>query len=188
MASYYVGLYDELPTIASYFGILYGEIYSKIMPYNPDIPSSDFVLSFARIRILFSCRCIDGEYLANRFQYNITSGDNYTVIAQKHFANLTSPEWHASVNSYPPDNIPNGATVNVTVNCSCGDTDVGCFFNIDEPHVLDFLVVSTHTVLDFSEVTHYQPKKTLTLTLSIKLLFTPIVHRSQISEFYLLKI
>lgn len=28
------------------------------------------------------------------------------------------------MNSYPPNNIPNGATLNVTVNCSCGDSDV----------------------------------------------------------------
>lgn len=32
--------------------------------------------------------------------------------------------WLRRFNTYPPDNIPDTGTLNVTVNCSCGNTDV----------------------------------------------------------------
>ncbi|MCI48417.1 chitin elicitor receptor kinase 1-like, partial [Trifolium medium] len=40
------------------------------------------------------------------------------------FSNLTTKDCMLRVNVYPPDFIPDDGTLNVTVNCSCGNREV----------------------------------------------------------------
>lgn len=123
LASYYVLPGNELIPISQYMDT---EI-SRILQYNPDtIPNQDSIASFIRINVPFSCDCINGEFLGHVFNYNIRSQDTYQLIADRRYANLTSAAWIQRFNTYDPNLIPDNsnATLNVTVNCSCGDSSI----------------------------------------------------------------
>ncbi|KAM0070369.1 putative non-specific serine/threonine protein kinase [Helianthus debilis subsp. tardiflorus] len=59
------------------------------------------------------------------------SEDTYDKVAQKSYVNLTTADWVQRFNIYDPSRIPDSGTLNVTVNCSCGDSliskDYGLF-------------------------------------------------------------
>ncbi|KAK7316573.1 hypothetical protein RJT34_00136 [Clitoria ternatea] len=96
-----------------------------IVTYNRDtIPNKDSVEALIRVNVPFPCDCINGEFLGHTFQYDVQTGDRYETVASTVYANLTDVEWLRKFNSYPPDNIPDTGTLNVTVNCSCGDSAV----------------------------------------------------------------
>ncbi|MED6169582.1 hypothetical protein PIB30_022520 [Stylosanthes scabra] len=67
---------------------------------------------------------VDGEFLGHTFQYSVILGDNYTAIAKWAFSNLVTVEWLENTNSYSQYAIPAGGKLNVTVNCSCGDSNI----------------------------------------------------------------
>ncbi|MED6137174.1 hypothetical protein PIB30_062623 [Stylosanthes scabra] len=97
----------------------------EIVSYNNGtIKSKDSIISSTRINVPFPCECINGEFLGHVFQYSVLSTDTYDTIANFSYSNLVTAEWLQNTNTYPPNNIPFPATVNVTVNCSCGDGDV----------------------------------------------------------------
>ncbi|KAI4305781.1 hypothetical protein L6164_029126 [Bauhinia variegata] len=125
LASYYVLAGSNLTYIAD---ILKSEKVSSpddIVSYNKDkIPNQDSVQSFIRVNVPFPCDCINGEYLGHNFQYDVNTGDTYETIAKTNFANLTTVDWLQNFNSYRPNNIPDTGTLNVTINCSCGDSEV----------------------------------------------------------------
>ncbi|XP_020237374.1 lysM domain receptor-like kinase 3 [Cajanus cajan] len=95
-----------------------------IVSYNKDIESKDQVPASTRVNVPFPCDCINGEFLGHIFQYNLAVGDTYTSIANQNYSNLTTDKWLQSFNSYSPTNIPDSGTLNVTINCSCGNSDV----------------------------------------------------------------
>lgn len=133
LASYYVWEDSNLTFIAT---VLKSSLvdpadlsFRSILDYNSQIPNKDNVLKDTRINVPFPCGCVDGEFLGHMFQYDVNTGDSYTTIA-RYYANLTTVESLQSSNSYPTTNIPDTGTVNVTVNCSCGDAsnkDYGLF-------------------------------------------------------------
>ncbi|KAL8264515.1 hypothetical protein R6Q59_022645 [Mikania micrantha] len=118
--SYYLESGSELSLISQYFQTSINDI----LKYNPSIPNQDSIQSFERIRIPFSCSCINGEFLGHVFRYAVRSQDTYTKIAQDDYANLTTADWIQRFNNYDPNRIPDTATINVTVNCSCGNSSV----------------------------------------------------------------
>lgn len=96
------------------------------MAYNKDtVPNKDSVQAFIRVNVPFPCDCVDQQFLAHTFRYDVQSQDTYDYVARTVFANLTDVAWLRRFNSYAPDNIPDTGTLNVTVNCSCGNSDVG---------------------------------------------------------------
>ena len=96
-----------------------------IVKYNRDqIPNRDYVPSFVRINVPFPCDCIDGEFLGHVFQYDVNPGDTYEKVAKTYYANLTTVDWLGKFHNYEPNNITGTATLNVTINCSCGNSDV----------------------------------------------------------------
>ncbi|MED6205648.1 LysM domain receptor-like kinase 3 [Stylosanthes scabra] len=98
---------------------------NDIVNYNKaTVPNKDSVQAFIRVNVPFPCDCINGEFLGHTFQYDIQSGDTYERVARNNFANLTNVNWLRKFNSYPPNNIPDTGTLNVTVNCSCGNRQV----------------------------------------------------------------
>ena len=99
---------------------------SSILQYNRDtIPDQDSTQSFVRINVPFTCECIDGEFLAHVFNYSMRSQDTYERIASARYANLTTAAWIQRFNSYDRNRIPDvNVTLNVTVNCSCGDKSI----------------------------------------------------------------
>uniref|UniRef100_UPI003F7784EB LysM type receptor kinase n=3 Tax=Lotus japonicus TaxID=34305 RepID=UPI003F7784EB len=125
-ASYYLLNGSNLTYISE---IMQSSLLTKpedIVSYNQDtIASKDSVQAGQRINVPFPCDCIEGEFLGHTFQYDVQKGDRYDTIAGTNYANLTTVEWLRRFNSYPPDNIPDTGTLNVTVNCSCGDSGVG---------------------------------------------------------------
>ncbi|KAK1431130.1 hypothetical protein QVD17_14390 [Tagetes erecta] len=121
LASYYVEQGNDLTSISNYFNTP----IKNIVSYNPStIPSQDSLPSFVRINIPFRCDCINGEFLGHVFSYGLVSQDTYTTIAENKYANLTSADWIRRFNSYDPNRIPDSGSINVTVNCSCGDSSV----------------------------------------------------------------
>ncbi|KAI9095330.1 hypothetical protein K1719_026364 [Acacia pycnantha] len=96
-----------------------------IISYNKDqILNENYVETEARVNVPFPCDCIDGEFLGYVFEYQIQKGDTYALIANQNYANLTTVSMLESANRYSPENIPESGTLNVTVNCSCGDSKV----------------------------------------------------------------
>ncbi|KAI7744125.1 hypothetical protein M8C21_030375, partial [Ambrosia artemisiifolia] len=116
----YVQLGDELDPIAQRFHTTSDDI----LKYNPTILSPDIIHLGQRINVPFSCDCINGQFLGHVFTYDVISQDTYLRIAQERYANLTTEEWIQRFNNYDPNRIPDTGTLNVTINCSCGDSSV----------------------------------------------------------------
>ncbi|XP_050208836.1 lysM domain receptor-like kinase 3 isoform X1 [Mercurialis annua] len=109
----------------TYISTLFTLNITQILPYNiPNVPNQDSLLIDSRISIPFSCDCLNGDFLGHTFNYTTQSGDTYSKIAKFAFANLTTEDWVHRVNTYDTTRIPDGALINVTLNCSCGDKRV----------------------------------------------------------------
>jgi chitin elicitor receptor kinase 1 len=133
LGSFYISPNLNLSYIASLFNI---SDYRTLQPYNPQLNNLDFIPLGGRVNVYFPCRCLSlptapaSTYLAGSFPHLVKTGQTYGSIAAL-YNNLTTPNWLQATNSYPENNIPDTGTVNVTVNCSCGDphvsTDYGLF-------------------------------------------------------------
>ncbi|GMG98697.1 hypothetical protein Nepgr_000537 [Nepenthes gracilis] len=98
---------------------------SDILSYNTQISSKDSFQSGTRVNVPFSCDCIkEKEILGHIFEYTMESGDTYEEVATLYYSNLTTANWIQEFNNYSADNIPAGSSINVTVNCSCGNSSV----------------------------------------------------------------
>lgn len=132
-----------------------------IVDYNKDtIPNKDSVKADIRVNVPFPCDCINGEYLAHTFQYDVQTGDTYEKIAVNNYANLTNVQWLRNFNTYPPDNIPDTGTLNVTVNCSCGNAEVddyGLFATYPLRPGETLGTVASQTKLDSRLLQRYNP-------------------------------
>ncbi|PUZ55248.1 hypothetical protein GQ55_5G197100 [Panicum hallii var. hallii] len=126
LGSFTIARNENLTYIASLFGI---DDYQKLKPYNPRL-NLDFIPVGGRVNVYFPCRCLAlpaapfSTYLAGSFPYKVLPLDTYSSIAAK-FSNLTTADWLVATNIYPSNNTGGRTvTVNVTVNCSCGDPAV----------------------------------------------------------------
>ncbi|KAI7739100.1 hypothetical protein M8C21_013765 [Ambrosia artemisiifolia] len=121
LGSYYTRYQTDIVSIARYINT----DVNNILKYNPNtVLSQDSLRLFVRISVPFSCECINGEYLGHVFNYNLTFGDTYPKIADMWYANLTTEDWIQMINIYDPSQLPDMSSINVTVNCSCGDGSV----------------------------------------------------------------
>jgi chitin elicitor receptor kinase 1 len=77
-----------------------------------------------RVNVPFPCDCINGEFLAHTFAYQFQPGETYTSVAEDDFSNLTTDIWVQNFNIYRPTNIPDFGMINVSINCSCGNSKV----------------------------------------------------------------
>jgi len=125
LASYYIWEATNITYISS---IMQSNVVSKeedIVSYNTGIiKNKDVVQSQTRVNVPFPCDCINDEFLGHSFHYKVHNGDTYTSIAKLTYSSLTTREWMSRVNVYPGTDFPESATVNVTVNCSCGNREV----------------------------------------------------------------
>lgn len=64
------------------------------------------------------------------FRYSVQPEDTYDKVATEHYANLTTEAYLERTNSFPATNIPPSATLNVSVNCSCGDESVSSEYGL----------------------------------------------------------
>ncbi|XP_034901307.1 lysM domain receptor-like kinase 3 isoform X2 [Populus alba] len=126
LASYYVWQDADLTFIAEVMqsSILKSSDFDTILRYNPQLPSKDSLSSFIRINIPFPCDCIEGQFLGHFFNYNVRSQNTYTDVANTYYANLTTIPSLVYFNNYSEFNIPDNGKLNVSVNCSCGDSSV----------------------------------------------------------------
>ncbi|KAL6900960.1 hypothetical protein ACP4OV_005636 [Aristida adscensionis] len=126
LGSYYITQNQNLTYIASLFDI---DDYRKLGPYNLAYPNLDSIPAGGRVNVYFDCGCLQlprapfSTFLAGSLPHRVASRETYNAIAG-YFSNLTTEDWLAATNTYPPTNIPDTGTVNVTVNCSCGDAAV----------------------------------------------------------------
>ncbi|RDX61018.1 LysM domain receptor-like kinase 3, partial [Mucuna pruriens] len=124
LASYYLSGSD-LTHISE---LMKSQVLSKaedILGYNTDtIKNKDQIPVSTRVNVPFPCDCIEEEFLGHIFQYNLVSGDTYLSIANQKYSNLTTADWLQRFNQYSPTSIPDSGTLNVTINCSCGNSDV----------------------------------------------------------------
>lgn len=111
-------------TTLSFIATAFSTSISEIQSFNPQINDIDLIIVDTRLNIPFSCSCIDGEFLGHTFFYSVDSNDTYNIIARTYYANLTTVEWLERFNRYEATEIPVNALINVTVNCSCGNSRV----------------------------------------------------------------
>lgn len=124
LASYYVSRGLVLDDITTSMESSVVSNFDVIESYNKDKIVNQNILSFSRINIPFPCDCIGGEFLGHVFEYSAAAGDTYDSIAKVTYANLTTVELLRRFNSYGQNGIPTNGKVNVTVNCSCGNSQV----------------------------------------------------------------
>lgn len=132
LGSYYVSPDLNL----TYIGSLFGVGYKDLLPYNPNIPNEQFIEVGQRVNVSFPCDCINARFLGRIFSYVTVTADTYDKIAGRTYANLTTAQWVAQGNNYLPTRIPDRATINVTVNCSCGDPEVSVDYGLFETYPL----------------------------------------------------
>ncbi|OEL22627.1 Chitin elicitor receptor kinase 1 [Dichanthelium oligosanthes] len=127
LASYLISQNQNITYIADLFNI---NNYRTLGDYNPDISNLDYIVAGQSVRVYFPCGCHSlpsspsSTYLAGSFPYKVAHGDTYDSMARQ-FSNLTTSDWLGKTNIYPANNIPDtGVTVNITVNCSCGDSRI----------------------------------------------------------------
>ncbi|KAK3016795.1 hypothetical protein RJ639_006061 [Escallonia herrerae] len=121
LASYYVWRGTNLTFISTVLSTTIPEIRS----YNPTVTSQDLIVAGTRLNVPFSCGCIEGQFPGHQFDYEVVSGDYYGLIAGTYYANLTTVGMLEKYNSYDPNRLPDVNTrLNVTVNCSCGNSRV----------------------------------------------------------------
>ncbi|XP_031260086.1 chitin elicitor receptor kinase 1-like isoform X1 [Pistacia vera] len=121
LASYYIWDGTNLTFIADMFDTS----IENILSFNLDVPDKDKVHFGSRINVPFNCNCIEKQFLGHSFPYHIRTGDSYGKIGGTYYANLTTVEWLSNSNNFNPNNIPDvDTTINVIVNCSCGDKKV----------------------------------------------------------------
>ncbi|KAM0011243.1 putative non-specific serine/threonine protein kinase [Helianthus debilis subsp. tardiflorus] len=121
LSSYYTHYESDVVSISRFINT----DVSNILKYNPNtIANQDSLQLFIRINLPFHCDCINGEFLGHVFNYNLTSADTYETIAQESYSNLTTAEWIQRFNTYDSDRLPDTGNVNVTVNCSCGNSKI----------------------------------------------------------------
>ncbi|XP_052108117.1 lysM domain receptor-like kinase 3 isoform X1 [Arachis duranensis] len=164
LASYYLWDNSNLTYIAT---VMKSEYVTRsqgedIVSYNNGtIKSKDSVTSSTRINVPFPCECINGEFLGHVFQYSVLSSDTYDTIANWSYSNLVTAEWLQNTNTYSPNNIPYPATVNVTVNCSCGNGDVskdyGLFITYPLRHEDSLESIANKTKIDAKLLQGYNP-------------------------------
>lgn len=121
LASYYLWKGTNLTFISKVFDTSIGHILS----FNPQITNKEKILAGTRINVPVSCNCIRNKFLGHSFSYKVKSGNTYKKIAELYYANLTTVDWLKSSNVYDENHIPDvGSSVNVIVNCSCGNKSV----------------------------------------------------------------
>ncbi|KAJ1695076.1 hypothetical protein LUZ63_011774 [Rhynchospora breviuscula] len=125
LGSYYVSSSSlGTPLNLTYIASLFQMTPEEILPFNPEIKNKYYIKVGDRVNVNFSCDCIDNSFLGHTFQYIIQKGDTYERVAKTYYANLTSENFLTKINSYSRNSIPSPATINVTVNCSCGDPSI----------------------------------------------------------------
>lgn len=120
LASYYVWEGSDL----TYISKIFDQQISEILKYDPQVPNKDSIFSGTRIKVPFSCDCLNNDFMGHTFTYTTQHGDTYSKIARIAFANLTTEDWVQRVNVYEPTRVPNNVPINVTVNCSCGNKHI----------------------------------------------------------------
>ncbi|XP_038703409.1 lysM domain receptor-like kinase 3 [Tripterygium wilfordii] len=126
LASYYVWSESNLTFIVDVMQsqIMPENNFDVVLSYNKQIPNKDSVQSDIRINVPFPCDCINGAFLGHVFEYTTITGDTYDKIANPYYANLTTIPWLLPFNNYSENRIPSNVPINVTVNCSCGNSEI----------------------------------------------------------------
>ncbi|KAF8031914.1 hypothetical protein BT93_D0969 [Corymbia citriodora subsp. variegata] len=120
LASYYVSEASNL----TYISHLFDRPVPEVQRYNPSVSSGDAVAVGTRVNVPLTCDCLNGDFLGHTFTYVFQSEDTCYELAMFKYSNLTTVEWMVQVNGYDPNKIPDGAKINVAVNCTCGDRRV----------------------------------------------------------------
>ncbi|XP_028753008.1 lysM domain receptor-like kinase 3 isoform X2 [Neltuma alba] len=126
LASYYIS--DQLDNLTQLSKIMQSRVLERaedIVSYNTGIlTSQDYIPRNIRVNVPFPCDCIDGADPGYVFKYPMQKEDTYTKIANQTYSNLTTASELQSRNGYSPNNIPDSVTLDVAVNCYCGDSHV----------------------------------------------------------------
>ncbi|XP_010490292.2 PREDICTED: chitin elicitor receptor kinase 1-like [Camelina sativa] len=129
LASYYVENELSLSIINLYLSSYDQFNYEPILRYNRNIQNNnknkDLIIPIgSRVRVPFPCECQPGDFLRHNFTYRFQQINTYERVAIRRYANLTTEGSLQGRNPFPANNIPPSATLNVLVNCSCGDESV----------------------------------------------------------------
>ncbi|XP_012841974.1 PREDICTED: chitin elicitor receptor kinase 1-like [Erythranthe guttata] len=120
LASYYVWSGSNLTFISKVFSTTVNAVVAQ----NPQITNQDLIQFGSRVKIPFSCGCVNNQFMGRRFDYQVKPGNVYKTIAELYYSNLTTVDLLTRFNTYRPENVPVGSILNVIVNCSCGNRRV----------------------------------------------------------------
>ncbi|XP_058743192.1 lysM domain receptor-like kinase 3 [Vicia villosa] len=165
LASYYVMPAFKLQNITNFMqSKIVSEFNSSdvLIRYNRHVVSNRAnIFSYFRVNVPFPCDCIGGEFLGHVFEYTSNERDTYDLIANYYYASLTSVELLQKFNSYDPNHIPIKAKVNVTVNCSCGNSqiskDYGLFITYPLRSTDTLEKIANETELDEGLIQNFNP-------------------------------
>lgn len=140
LVSYYVLPGTSLTQISSYFNNhTTMATIDDIVSYNPtQILNKDVLTPNTRIRVPIPCGCVDDTFLGHIFMYKFQKGDTYYKVAKYNYSNVTTWDWIEQFNSYNRFNVPDGAMINVPVNCSCGNSRVSKDYGLFITYPLQF--------------------------------------------------
>ncbi|KAL7142821.1 hypothetical protein ABFS83_08G150100 [Erythranthe nasuta] len=120
LASYYVWSGSNLTFISKVFSTTVNAVVAQ----NPQITNPNLIQFGSRVKIPFSCGCVNNQFMGRRFNYQVNPGNVYKTIAELYYSNLTTVDLLTRFNTYRPENVPVGSILNVIVNCSCGNRRV----------------------------------------------------------------
>ncbi|KAL4290250.1 hypothetical protein GQ457_14G011050 [Hibiscus cannabinus] len=170
-ASYYVWRGSNL----TYISTIFNRRIPEILLYNPHVSSPDKIDTGTRIHVPFSCDCLNGEFLGHTFDYFTQFGDTYDTIASDTYANLTTEDWVQRVNVYDYTRIPDHVTINVTVNCSCGDRRVSRDYGLFSTYPIrpgeDLSIIAAEANVSVELIRRYNPR--VDFTAGSGLVFVP---------------
>ncbi|OIW16245.1 hypothetical protein TanjilG_18960 [Lupinus angustifolius] len=164
LASYYVPVWP-IVSLGNITSFMHSNVLTNpnvVTSYNKDkVFNGDVMLALYRTNVPFPCDCIGGEFLGHVFEYSAVEGDTYGLIAMKRYSNLTTVEILKRFNSYDPNHIPVNAKVNVTVKCSCGNSqiskDYGLFITYPLRPGNNLQELSKETKIDAKLLQSYNP-------------------------------
>lgn len=150
---------------------------SIIQTYNPNIQNVNSIEAGNPIYIPFSCSCTNDQLL-KQFFYSVQNGDNLTSIASGIYEGFTQYDWIAAASGVSnPNYIQVGQSLQIPVNCTCGNPSVSTKYGFFATYVVqngdtESSIASTFNITE-SLLQQYNPGVNLLSLPTSSILFVP---------------
>jgi chitin elicitor receptor kinase 1 len=145
--------------------------------YNPNIQNVNNIIAGNPIYIPFTCSCTNDQLL-NQFFYSVQNGDILTSIARGIYEGFTQYDWIAAASGVSnPNYIQVGQSLQIPVNCTCGNPSVSTKYGFFATYVeqngdTESSIASTFNITE-SLLQEYNPGVNLLSLPTSSILFVP---------------